>query len=200
VKPYHRHLFVCTADDDWAARIELGGGFLQTVAQLLTARSPEMSRIVKMTACAGLRAGFGHDILLFPDQIRYLNVQESDLLVLVESHLIQEQILAHLPHEPLTGQHIFVCTHGRRDVRCGECGLPLVAAFQAALAERNLSETVTVWQTSHVGGHKFAGNILIYPGGDWYGYVTPADVPRLIEQHLLAGEVITELWRGRMSL
>jgi hypothetical protein len=74
-----------------------------------------------------------------------------------------------------------------------------VAAFQAALAERNLSETVTVWQTSHVGGHKFAGNILIYPGGDWYGYVTPADVPRLIEQHLLAGEVITELWRGRMS-
>ena len=57
-----------------------------------------------------------------------------------------------------------------------------------------------MWRTSHVGGHRFAGNVLIYPGGDWYGYVTPEDVPRLIERHLLGGTVVTELWRGRMGL
>jgi (2Fe-2S) ferredoxin len=59
---------------------------------------------------------------------------------------------------------------------------------------------VTVRRTSHVGGHAFAGNVLIYPSGDWYGFVTPADVSRLVEDHLAGGKVVTDLWRGRMGL
>jgi hypothetical protein len=41
---------------------------------------------------------------------------------------------------------------------------------------------------SHVGGHKFAGNVLLFSSkieGEWLGYVTPDDVPsiaRYLEQ------------------
>jgi (2Fe-2S) ferredoxin len=51
-----------------------------------------------------------------------------------------------------------------------------------------------------VGGHEYAGNVLIYPGGNWYGYVTPADIPRIVDQHLVQGQIVWDLWRGRMGL
>ncbi|KAF4696121.1 hypothetical protein FOZ60_002351 [Perkinsus olseni] len=39
---------------------------------------------------------------------------------------------------------------------------------------------------SHVGGHKFAGNVIVYDmtvadTGDWYGYVTPGNVKRMLD-------------------
>jgi (2Fe-2S) ferredoxin len=42
--------------------------------------------------------------------------------------------------------------------------------------------------------------VLIYPSGDWYGHVTPADVLRIIDQHITRGEIVWDLWRGRMGL
>lgn len=200
VKLYQRHIFVCTGDSDWAANIEIGGGFLQTLAEALAARAAEMPLKVKLTACDGPRSGPGFDLLLFPDNLHYLNVQVADLPALIEDHLIGGQISTRLASAPLVGQHVFICTHGRRDWRCGACGPPLFEAFQAALTSRRLLDDISVWRISHVGGHRYAGNVLLYPGGDWYGYVTPGDVPRLIEQHLLGGEIITKLWRGRMGL
>ncbi|RYR00707.1 hypothetical protein Ahy_B07g088836 isoform B [Arachis hypogaea] len=34
----------------------------------------------------------------------------------------------------------------------------------------------------------------------WYGYVTPDDVPSLLQQHIVKGEIIDSLWRGQMGL
>jgi (2Fe-2S) ferredoxin len=42
--------------------------------------------------------------------------------------------------------------------------------------------------------------VLVYPGGDWYGHVTPADVPRIVDRHIFGDEVVWDLWRGRMGL
>lgn len=200
VKLYHRHLVVCTGPVDWPEKIESGGGFLQTLAGQLAQRSPAIPGPVKMTACDEPSSGPGYDILLFPDKIRYQHVQEADIPVLVEEQLVKQQPAQAISHHPLIGSHIFVCIHGRRDIRCGECGPPLFAAFESALAAHLLTDSVTLRGSSHVGGHKFAGNVLIYPGGDWYGYVAPQDVARLVEQHLVQGQIVKDLWRGRMGL
>ena len=200
VKLYHRHLFVCTGADHWAARLEDEGGFLQTLTEMIKARLPEMSHKVKMTACDAVSRGDGYDILLFPDNIRYIGVLAADLPALVEDHLIGNQLCPSLAHQPLTGHHIFVCTHGARDARCGQCGPALIQAFERALAERDLADQVTLLKTSHTGGHRFAGNVLIYPSGDWYGYVTPADVPDLVDRCLAQTDLVNDLWRGRMGL
>jgi hypothetical protein len=200
VKLYQRHLFVCTGQQDWPARIEAGGGFLQALSEALAARVSEMSLRVKVTACDEPSKGPGYDLLVFPESVRYLDAQLSDLPALIQDHLIGNRVSERIAHEALTGHQIFVCTHGKRDPQCGECGPPLIEHFSAALDEHRLANTVSLRGTSHVGGHRFAGNVLIYPGGDWYGYVTPDQVPRIIEQHIVNGQVVQDLWRGRMGL
>jgi len=201
VKFYERHLFVCTGHTEWPERIELGGGFLQALAEMMGLYAAEMPLKVKMTACddPGLTDN-GYDILVFPDMVRYVGVETADLETLVRDHLVGNKLSERLRHEPLAGQHVFVCVHGRRDERCGQCGPPLFRRLTAELSKRELADRVTVRRTSHVGGHAFAGNVLIYPGGDWYGYVTPEDIPRLVEDHLIDGVIVRDLWRGRMGM
>lgn len=200
VKLYHRHLFVCTGPVEWPAHLEEDGGFLQALAIVIKFRMPDMPLKVKMTACDEGSSGAGYNILVFPDQIRYLGVRERDFPALVEDHLVSSQVSEQIPHEPLGGQHLFVCTHRNRDDRCGICGPPLVDGFKAALQVRGLTDQVSVRRTSHLGGHKYAGNVLIYPSGDWYGYVTPADISRIVDEHILGGQIVRDLWRGRMGL
>jgi len=173
---------------------------MQALWEAVTPRLPDMSLSVKMTACDQASTGPGYDILVFPDQVCYTNVQERDVGALVEDHLVGNRVSDRLPHRPLTGQYLFVCVHGARDARCGMCGPPLVEGFVSALEASGYADQVAVRQSSHVGGHKYAGNVLIYPGGDWYGYVTPADVSRIVDEHIVRGEVVWDLWRGRMGL
>ena len=58
-----------------------------------------------------------------------------------------------------------VCAHGRRDRCCGQHG----SAFFRALQGRGLD----VWQTSHLGGHRFAACALWLPEGLMYGRLRP---------------------------
>lgn len=37
--------------------------------------------------------------------------------------------------------------------------------------------------SSLLGGHKFAGNVIIYPSGAWYGRVLTCHIPLLIDAH-----------------
>jgi hypothetical protein len=71
--------------------------------------------------------------------------------------------------EAVTEPHYFVCTNAARDRCCGRFGLPVYAALRERVGPR-------VWQTTHVGGHRFAPNVLVLPGGRLYGRVQPAEV------------------------
>lgn len=64
--------------------------------------------------------------------------------------------------ESLTGAHIFVCAHGSRDKRCGVCGPPLIEKLKDEIKLRGLSDRIFVSPCSHIGGHKYAGNLIIY--------------------------------------
>jgi (2Fe-2S) ferredoxin len=200
VKLYRRHLIVCTGGAQWPARIELDGGFMQALSEALAVRMPEMPLEVKLTACDEASAGPGYDLLVFPDAVRYLGLRQADFPALIEDHMVGNRVSERIPHRPLSGRHLFVCVHAARDARCGACGPPLVEGFLAALEARGLAGRVAVRRSSHVGGHEYAGNVLIYPGGDWYGYVTPGDVERIVDQHIGAGQIVRDLWRGRMGL
>ncbi len=57
-----------------------------------------------------------------------------------------------------------VCTHGRRSACCARFGGPLAQA----LAARHPGQ---IWETTHVGGHRFAANLVILPHGLYYGPV-----------------------------
>lgn len=200
VKFYYRHLIVGTGQTEWPAHLETAADLAGELARAVAALGEALPYPTKVTACDAAATGAGYDILVFPDNLRYRGVTMADLPGLIAEQVLAGRPATSIPHEALDGVHIFICTHGARDQRCGVCGPPLYERFAAEIAARGLERHVHLYRSSHVGGHRYAGNVLIYPAGDWYGYVTPAAVPVLLERAILGGSIVPELWRGRMGL
>ncbi|KAG5490780.1 hypothetical protein JKF63_00902 [Porcisia hertigi] len=81
---------------------------------------------------------------------------------------------------------IFICSHSSRDARCGYCGLVLVDLFRHAILEKMGAagaERVTVYSCAHLGGHIYAGNVIVYSrhGGICYGLFKPEDVQAVVD-------------------
>jgi hypothetical protein len=87
--------------------------------------------------------------------------------------------------EPL----FLVCTHGRHDVCCAEHGRPIAAALAASYPQ-------LTWECSHIGGDRFAGNIVVLPDGLYYGRADSHSGPRIAKTHL-AGRLDLDHLRGR---
>jgi len=95
-----------------------------------------------------------------------------------------------LPSSPSTPMCL-VCVHGRRD-RC--CALHGSAVFRAIRAQG-----VDVWQTSHLGGHRFAACALWLPDGLMYGRLRAEHAAGLVTARR-SGEIgDLDLFRGRCS-
>jgi hypothetical protein len=84
-----------------------------------------------------------------------------------------------------------VCTNGRRDPCCARWGQPVFDSLRAEFGE-------LVWQTSHVGGHRFAANLLCFPHGIVYGRVDPSETTNLVSAYR-RGLVTLPNYRGRAS-
>ena len=85
-----------------------------------------------------------------------------------------------------------VCAHSKHDTCCALRGRPVAAAIGQLRPGR-------VWECSHVGGDRFAANVLVLPVGLLYGRV----LPFAAEEFVAAaedGEVIGALLRGRVGL
>lgn len=89
------------------------------------------------------------------------------------------------------GVLLLVCTHGRKDWCCALRGRPLAQAVAA-------HEPDGTWECSHLGGCRFAANLLALPGGHAYGRVDAADAGELVAA-VRAGRVVPRLLRGRCT-
>lgn len=69
----------------------------------------------------------------------------------------------------------------------------LSALQQAVLAHPVLCGSVAVTSCGCLGPCFDGPNLVVYPDGIWYAGVTSADVPELVERHLVAGEVVQRL-------
>lgn len=82
-----------------------------------------------------------------------------------------------------------VCTNGARDPCCAERGRPLAAALEKEYDDR-------VWESSHIGGDRFAPNLVCLPHGLYFGRVAPEDGAR-IAHGVEAGILDLDHYRGR---
>jgi hypothetical protein len=85
-----------------------------------------------------------------------------------------------------------VCTHGKRDRCCALHGRPLYDAL------RQEADSAGVWQSTHVGGDRFAGNVVVLPHGLYYGRVGPREVAGLVAAHA-GGRIDLARYRGRSA-
>ena len=88
--------------------------------------------------------------------------------------------------EPL----VAVCTHGRHDRCCADNGRPVARRLRQA--------GVDVWECSHVGGDRFAANVVSFPHGLYHGRVTPATALALVHAYA-EGRIHPAGFRGRAA-
>lgn len=92
----------------------------------------------------------------------------------------------------VSGPLLLVCTHGRHDRCCATRGRPVARALAAAHPR-------TTWECSHVGGDRFAANLVVLPQGLYVGRVEADEVVGLVDA-LAAGTLPEGRLRGRSSL
>ena len=95
---YHSHVFVCTSGDDCPTRgdVEQHVKFLR--AEALRAGLKTDVRINK-AGCFS-QCGHGPMIVVYPDNVWYAGVQESDLKEIFESHILGGKPVERLVYDP----------------------------------------------------------------------------------------------------
>ncbi|OJJ43743.1 hypothetical protein ASPZODRAFT_102456 [Penicilliopsis zonata CBS 506.65] len=164
---------------------------------------------------------------LLPEQIHAMNSslppsRQAELTRSPELQLDFPEIID-IKHSPT----ILICSHGGRDMRCGVMAPALETEFRRVLDMRGFSSDSTkpsvidgprhanIGLISHIGGHKYAGNVIIYipPGmtvsdstmhplagkGIWYGRIEPKHVDGLVQETILGGKVVADHFRGGIS-
>lgn len=120
---------------------------------------------------------------------------------------------------------ILICGHAGRDMRCGAMAPVLETEFQRVLKTQGFESADNDGNTvddpnhahlariSHVGGHKYAGNVIVYippkmtlrnssephplaGKGIWYGRIEPKHVEGIVAETILGGKVVSDHFRG----
>ncbi len=81
-----------------------------------------------------------------------------------------------------------VCAHGTHDLCCAEFGNKIYSGLRA--------NSTNVWQISHIGGCRFAPNVVCLPHGIVYGRVEQADCAAIVSEYERDSVVPAKL-RGR---
>ncbi|KAG9200661.1 hypothetical protein G6514_006840 [Epicoccum nigrum] len=251
--PYTEQVLLCTGKADWASNLEDDGGDTATFVKGLKsvigkggeAFDPFTNVLITASSLPASPAADTTTAYLFPSfqRIPAIRHDASSFRALAAAYLKPEALHpmhaalapAHraaltrdpaaanaLPApDPVTHPVILICGHGGRDARCGAMGPVLQRQFEEVLARSGTEALVA--QISHIGGHKYAGNVIVYlpPGwgggsesesesesgsegeggrlagcGIWYGRVGPEQVEGVVAETVLKGRVVGELLRG----
>lgn len=226
MSPYGRHVMISTGLCDWTERIEddeasLAGQLYKVINddKNYTQNQPNGRIFVTNTSLPSTYSSQdgGHDVLLLPENILIGNVQASDApafyCTFLDKPLPLQPIQLSMLHPVAWPVHanpfasmILICSHRKRDKRCGVTAPILAREFDHVLRENDIEEQgdygAVVMMVSHVGGHKFAGNLICYTHqgtrGTWYGRVKPCHCKQIVEDTIIRGKVVKELYRGSM--
>jgi hypothetical protein len=84
-----------------------------------------------------------------------------------------------------------VCTNGKRDRCCAVRGRPVAAAIADATGW-------DAWESSHLGGHRFAATALLLPSGEMFGQFEPESAVEVLRQ-FDAGRIVPAHYRGQCA-
>lgn len=140
----------------------------------------------------------------------------DDFLKGADNAKIEQEM--HLPEEPyieppfkyeeIPNSWLLICGHYQRDQRCGVVAQDLISEIQS----KGLCQERNIALISHIGGHRYAGNMIFYNyvGSSkitqkslvdclWFGKIVPPNFPLLLK-NLDTGLIPNELFRGGRSM
>ncbi|MER5961391.1 sucrase ferredoxin [Streptomyces sp. NPDC002057] len=87
---------------------------------------------------------------------------------------------------------VLVCAHGLHDTCCAVRGRPMARALSDRWPQ-------LVWECTHVGGDRFAPNVVVLPDGVYYGGLDVSSAVAVVEDHL-ADRISADHLRGYTDL
>ncbi|KAI7903261.1 Sucrase/ferredoxin-like-domain-containing protein [Cokeromyces recurvatus] len=224
VKPYGRHVLIATGVTDWPKKIQYERDTFAYSLYQAECNNKSVYPWKNLVTNASFVSTYSTvpnscDVLIFPDNILISNVtsekandfynlflatplpkQAVDIELLKKDSRIGEMNIYKCPYKSL----LLLCSHKRRDKRCGVTAPILAQEFDHVLREKDLSEQdAAVIMVSHIGGHKIAGNVICYINegarGIWYGRVKTCHCRLIVEETIIKGKVIKEIYRGAMD-
>lgn len=100
--------------------------------------------------------------------------------------------------KPTKIRDLFVCIHASRDICCGITGAPIYKSLKEKFNDHNTSST-RVWRMSHLGGHKYAPNVLDMPRGRLWARFNSSNIDDIFDSNVDLKEVFN-YYRGSIGL
>ncbi|KAF3390221.1 Actin patches distal protein 1 [Penicillium rolfsii] len=219
IKQFHSHVLVATGRSDWKEKVEQERGSLMEAFEDSSAKS---KRGRYMVSASNIQPP-DHDgkevevdqpttVLILPSFTFVDSVSQADV-----PHLVHHFIDRPADEKNGTGQIdsggmttrpceldyvILLCSHKRRDARCGITAPLIKRELERHLRPLGLNRDADdsrpggagVFFVSHVGGHKFSANVLIYRKQDqqmiWLARVRPEHCEGIVKYTILEGKVV----------
>ncbi|PYH98262.1 sucrase/ferredoxin domain protein [Aspergillus ellipticus CBS 707.79] len=215
IKEFHTHVLVATGKSDWVEKVESEKGSLMEAFDESSSKSQHGRFMISASNLQSPETDEkpqGTTLLLLPSFTFVDAIQQTDVNEVIDRFI--DAPLSHngtIPINPaskLTPRAceydyvVLLCSHKRRDARCGitaplikkelERHLRPLGLYRDANDER--PGGVGIFYVSHVGGHKFSANVLIYRKEQeqmiWLARIKPEHCEGLVKYTLLQGKVV----------
>ncbi|OJJ48669.1 hypothetical protein ASPZODRAFT_130776 [Penicilliopsis zonata CBS 506.65] len=213
IKEFHSHVLVATGKSDWEEKVGKERGSLMEAFE----NSPAKSRYGRfMVSASNLNppepsgeTTQGSTVLVLPSFTFVDSLKQDDVSELIATFIDGPQdqnnqdATSHLPSRPCPHDYVvLLCSHKRRDARCGITAPLIKRELERHLrplglyrdADDDRPGGVGIYFVSHVGGHKFSANVLIYRKKDqqmiWLARIRPEHCEGVVKYTILQGKVV----------
>ncbi|KAJ5692466.1 hypothetical protein N7462_001889 [Penicillium macrosclerotiorum] len=217
IKEFHSHVLVATGRSDWKEKVG------QEKGSLMEAFEDAESKQGRMMVSASNIQPPNHEstedytkpttVLILPSFTFVDSVSQADVPTLVKQYIDTPMDEKNGNGTASNGTSmstrpcdldyvILLCSHQRRDARCGITAPLIKRELERHLRALGLNRDsddsrpggAGIFFVSHVGGHKFSANVLIYRKHDqqmiWLARVRPEHCEGIVKYTILQGKVV----------
>ncbi|KAL2831258.1 Sucrase/ferredoxin-like-domain-containing protein [Aspergillus pseudoustus] len=218
IKQFHTHVLVATGKSDWTNKVENErGSLMEAIHDSSGSKHGRMmisaSNLKSPQSEDGSTRRSGTTVLLLPSFTFVDSVDTSDVTDLITNYIDApfsepSKALTPSPDSKLRSRPceydyvVLLCSHKRRDARCGITAPLIKRELERQLRPKGLYRDadderpggVGIFFVSHVGGHKFSANVLVYRKKEqqmiWLARVRPEHCEGIVNYTLLQGKVV----------
>ena len=196
--PFAKHfVFITWPKKYWQYEaLDSRGGFPEGLKEWMKVQSKITGKVSIRLVSHKELSNESADIYIYPEKIHYSNILPKEISGVLMSHFLNE-CNSENKAKNIEKDHILVCTHGRHDKCCAKFGQELADNLRNHLKDQQ--NNIEVFDSSHLGGHRFAPTMIDFPSGRAYGQLTTEEIPNYFESRK-KGMVYAQAYRGSVFL